>query len=233
MTTQAANRTCAKPCSAKPCSAEPADPAEPGGPGEPGEPGGPRAAKRPAPQPIAADVEASRTFLRDDGWQDQLEGRVRGGVRAFIEAVIDAELAEALGRALYKRLPARTPAPTSPTAPGEGLGDDEIAAGAVPAHGHRNGRRLRTVMGTFGRIEISVPRARIETGDGTKTTEWQTKMLARYQRRTKEIDALIASAYSYCVTPLSVDSLVLRRPGRNMDTDRAWQRDQRRVHAAT
>ena len=50
-------------------------------------------------------------------------------------------------------------------------------------------------MGTFGRIEIAVPRARIETGEPGTTAEWKTKTLARYQRRTKEVDALIASAY--------------------------------------
>ena len=180
MTTQAANRTCAKPCSAKPCSAEPGEPPP---------------AKRPAPQPIAADVAAARTFPRDDGWHDQLEDRVRGGVRTFIEAVIEAELAEALGRARYQRLARETPAPAVPGSSEEGLGDEAAGAAPAPATGHRNGRRVRTVMGTFGRIDIAVPRARIETEAPGKTTEWKTKMLARYQRRTKEIDALIAGAY--------------------------------------
>ena len=67
--------------------------------------------KRPAPQPIADDIEASRTFLRDDGWHDQLEGQVRGGVRMLIEALIEAELAEALGRARYKRIDVKRPQP--------------------------------------------------------------------------------------------------------------------------
>ena len=191
MTTQPANAATAKPSVAKPSVAEPSV-AEP----SPAAPCLAAAAtaeptpRRPAPQPIAADIEAGRTFLRDDGWQDQLEGRVRGGIRAFIEALIEAELAEALGRARYKRL-----APATPAAGTQGLGDEEIAAASGPPKGTRNGRRARTVMGTFGRIEISVPRARIEMDEGAKTTEWKTKVLARYQRRTKEIDALIASAY--------------------------------------
>ena len=156
--------------------------------------------KRPAPQPIADDIEASRTFLRDDGWHDQLEGQVRGGVRMLIEALIEAELAEALGRARYKRI--KTNAAAEPAA-SEGLGDEEPAAPSAPisapaaslATGHRNGRRVRTVMGTFGKIDIAVPRARIDTGEPGKTAEWKTKVLQRYQRRTKEVDALIASAY--------------------------------------
>jgi hypothetical protein len=39
-----------------------------------------------------------------------------------------------------------------------------------------------------------VPRARIEAADG-KTTEWRSKILPAYQRRTKSADALIAGAY--------------------------------------
>ena len=172
-------------------------------------PAGPAAAanpqakpKRPAPQPIADDVETARTFLRDDGWHDQLEGQVRGGVRQLIEALIEAELAEALGRARYKRLESGTDTTTEP-AVSEGLGDEEPAAppasisapSARHATGHRNGRRVRTVMGTFGKIEIAVPRARIDTCEPGKTAEWKTKVLQRYQRRTKDVDALIASAY--------------------------------------
>ena len=173
------------------------------------EPAGPAAAanpqakpKRPAPQPIADDVETARTFLRDDDWHDQLEGQVRGGVRQLIEALIEAELAEALGRARYKRLESGTDTTTEP-AVSEGLGDEKPAAppasisapSARHATGHRNGRRVRTVMGTFGKIEIAVPRARIDTCEPGKTAEWKTKVLQRYQRRTKEVDALIASAY--------------------------------------
>ena len=158
--------------------------------------------KRPAPQPVADDIETSRTFLHDDGWHDQLEGRVRGGVRAVIEALIEAELAEALGRVRYKRLAAKVNADAEPAA-SKGPGDEEPAAPTAPisapaaslARGHRNGRRVRTVLGTFGKVEIAVPRARIETNTPGKTAEWKTKVLARYQRRTKEVDALIASAY--------------------------------------
>jgi transposase-like protein len=49
-------------------------------------------------------------------------------------------------------------------------------------------------MGTFGKTEIAVPRARLNSSDG-KTTEWKSQSLRAYQRRTLAADALIASAY--------------------------------------
>ena len=60
--------------------------------------------------------------------------------------------------------------------------------------GHRHGHRSRSLTGTFGRIQIAVPRARLLGADG-KTTEWKSKALRTYQRRTLTADALIASAY--------------------------------------
>jgi transposase-like protein len=43
-------------------------------------------------------------------------------------------------------------------------------------------------------MTVSVPRARIAAADG-ETSEWHSKALPAYQRRTKEIDAVIAGAY--------------------------------------
>jgi hypothetical protein len=39
------------------------------------------------------------------------------------------------------------------------------------------------LLGTFGRVEIAVPRARLDTAEG-KTTEWKSTALRAYQRRT-------------------------------------------------
>ena len=39
-----------------------------------------------------------------------------------------------------------------------------------------------------------MPRARLKADDG-KTSEWKSKALRAYQRRTKAADALIASTY--------------------------------------
>ena len=52
--------------------------------------------------------------------------------------------------------------------------------------------RMQSLTGTFGPTEIAVPRARIIKKDG-KTTEWKSKSLRAYQRRTHVADALIAS----------------------------------------
>ena len=60
--------------------------------------------------------------------------------------------------------------------------------------GHRHGSRTRSLTGTFGPIEIAVPRARLTTPEG-KTTEWKSQALRAYQRRTNAADALIAGAY--------------------------------------
>jgi transposase-like protein len=64
----------------------------------------------------------------------------------------------------------------------------------VGATGHRHGHRSRSLLGSFGQVEIKVPRARLDTPDG-KTTEWKSKALRAYQRRTLVADALIAGSY--------------------------------------
>jgi transposase-like protein len=60
--------------------------------------------------------------------------------------------------------------------------------------GVRHGHRRRGLTGTFGKTEISVPRARLIGADG-RTAEWKSASLRAYQRRTKAADALIAGAY--------------------------------------
>src|ERR1700736_4711250 len=114
-----------------------------------------------------------------DNWFDPIEGGVRDRVREFIHAMIEGELDMALSRPRYARH-AKSPS-----------GEAEETIGVT---GHRHGHRSRSLMGSFGRVEIEVPRARLNTADG-KTTEWKSKVLRTYQRRTLVADALIASAY--------------------------------------
>ena len=114
-----------------------------------------------------------------DNWFDPIEAGVRDRVRDFIHAMIEGELDLALSRPRY----ARHARPSS--------GDAEGAVGAI---GHRHGHRSRSLLGTFGRVEIEVPRARLNTPDG-KTTEWRSSALRAYQRRTLAADALIAGSY--------------------------------------
>jgi putative transposase len=66
--------------------------------------------------------------------------------------------------------------------------------GRAGVAGHRHGSRTRSLTGTFGPIEIAVPRAQLTRPEG-RTTEWKSHALRAYQRRTLAADALIASAY--------------------------------------
>jgi len=114
-----------------------------------------------------------------DNWFDPIEGGLRDRVREFIHAMIEGELDMAPSRPRYARH-AKSPS-----------GEAEETVGVT---GHRHGHRSRSLMGSFGRVEIEVPRARLNTPDG-KTTEWKSKALRAYQRRTLVADALIAGAY--------------------------------------
>jgi transposase-like protein len=110
-----------------------------------------------------------------DNWFDPIESGVRERVRSFIEELVQCELDAALSRPRY----------------GRAKDADGRPASIV---GHRHGSRTRSLTGSFGETEIRVPRARLQTCDG-KTTEWRSKVLRTYQRRTLTADALIASAY--------------------------------------
>jgi len=111
-----------------------------------------------------------------DNWFDPIETEVRTRAREFIEDLIRGELDTVLARPRYGR--------------SRMAGDEERA----DVTGHRHGSRTRSLTGTFGPIEIAVPRARLNTADG-KTTEWKSKALRAYQRRTLAADALIAGSY--------------------------------------
>jgi transposase-like protein len=111
-----------------------------------------------------------------DNWFDPIEGEVRGRARQFIEELIRGELDAVLARPRY------------------GRGKTAGSEGSAGVAGHRHGSRTRSLMGTFGPIEIAVPRARLNTPNG-QTTEWRSSALRAYQRRTLAADALIASTY--------------------------------------
>ena len=111
-----------------------------------------------------------------DNWFDPIETAVRARAREFIEELIRGELDAVLARPRYGR---------------SQMAGDEASADVT---GHRHGSRTRSLTGTFGATEIAVPRARLNTADG-KTTEWKSKALRAYQRRTLAADALIAGSY--------------------------------------
>jgi transposase-like protein len=119
----------------------------------------------------------SNSHLFDD-WFDPIEIGIRDRVRELIEEMIRGELDAVLSRPRYGRR----------AEPADG---SDVAAVVT---GHRHGSRVRTLTGTFGKTEIAVPRARLNTSDG-KTTEWKSQALRKYQRRTLAADALIAGVY--------------------------------------
>ena len=125
----------------------------------------------------SAQPKAETAIQLFDDWFDPIETGVRERVHEFIEELIRGELDAALARPRYGR--AKT---------------IEGPDGAAGVAGHRHGSRTRSLTGTFGKTEIAVPRARLETPDG-KTTEWRSSALRAYQRRTLAADALIAGSY--------------------------------------
>jgi putative transposase len=103
-----------------------------------------------------------------EAWFDPIEAGIRGRVRGFIEELLDQELTQALGRARHER--------------------------RAEPKGYRNGIRERQLLGSFGSVRISVPRARMTAKDGG-TQEWRCAALPRYARMTRQVEALIAGAY--------------------------------------
>jgi transposase-like protein len=109
-----------------------------------------------------------QALFAGDAWFDPIETGVRGRIRGLIEELVEQELEAALGRGRYERV--------------GGTG------------GHRHGHRKRQLTGSFGPVEIAVPRARLREEDGS-TREWRSAVLPRYARRTRQLEALIAGVY--------------------------------------
>ena len=109
------------------------------------------------------------SLFAGEAWFDPIEAGIRERIRGFIEALFEEELTAALGR-----------------------GRGERAVGAP--RGYRNGTRERQLLGSFGPVQISVPRARMAEAEGG-TREWRSAALPRYARMTRQVEALIAGAY--------------------------------------
>jgi putative transposase len=104
-----------------------------------------------------------------DNWFDPIEAGLWDRAREFLQAMLEAELDEVLARSRCVR---RAKSPS---------GDTEELPGVT---GHRHGHRPRSLLGTIGRMEIEMPRARLNTPDG-KTTEWRSRALRAYQRAAR------------------------------------------------
>jgi putative transposase len=98
---------------------------------------------------------------------DALADALRGRVRQVIEEVMEQELSAVLGAVRGARTEQRC--------------------------GYRNGHVKRELGTSLGNTEVSVPRARLFTEEGTK--EWHPSSVRRYQRRMVEVDNAIISTY--------------------------------------
>jgi hypothetical protein len=92
--------------------------------------------------PCLPRSEIETTGRLFDNWFDPIEAGLRDRTREFLQAMFEAELEEVLARSRYSR----RAKPLS--------GDSEEAA----VTGHRHGHRSRSLLGTFGKVKIAVPR---------------------------------------------------------------------------
>jgi putative transposase len=155
----------------------------------------------------------SRKAVEEEGlaWgPDTIEAEIRGRVRGMIEAIIEAELDWALGAGKSQRVgAART--------------------------GYRHGARERQLTTSLGKTTIMLPRARVKGADGEES-EWHSRIIRRYQRRTERVDGALLGAYLSGINtrrlrgalspllreaPLSKDA-VSRLVGRLRDEFTAW-----------
>lgn len=93
---------------------------------------------------------------------------LRGELRTLVERMVREELVEALGAEPYQRTPER--------------------------RGYQHSPRERTITTGLGPVTVTVPRGRLFTAEGG-SAEWQSELLPRYARRTREVDAALAGLY--------------------------------------
>ena len=98
---------------------------------------------------------------------DVLSAVARDRVRHALNQVAQEELTAFLGAGVYARTEVRC--------------------------GYRNGTKSRTLTTSFGPTELAVPRALIF--DGERRREWQSQIIPRYARRTREVDAALLGLY--------------------------------------
>lgn len=101
--------------------------------------------------------------------ETSLETIIRSRARGLIEVVVEEELAAALGAAASSRV-------------------------GAARQGYRHGTRERTLTTSLGATTFAMPRGRVQTSTDT-TTEWQSVLVPRYQRRSAGVDAAILGVY--------------------------------------
>jgi putative transposase len=101
-------------------------------------------------------------------FRQDLDAKLRAGVRHAIETVLEEELLAALGAQSHERTVGRT--------------------------GYRHGTTVRTVTTGAGTRPLTVPRGRLIDARG-HATEFQSAVLPRYARRTREVDEALLGCY--------------------------------------
>jgi putative transposase len=107
--------------------------------------------------------------LREVFGPDTIEQYMREQVREKLEKIIEEEVMLALGAGRYER-----------------VGEER--------RGYLHGKRQRTLTTSLGPTRFEMPRARLKIENGG-TTEWSSRIVARYQRRTRRIDEAILGVY--------------------------------------
>lgn len=98
---------------------------------------------------------------------DVISEVARDRVRQALNRVAQEELTAFLGAGIYARTETR--------------------------RGYRNGTKTRTLTTSFGPTDLVVPRALVF--DGEQHREWQSQIVPRYARRTREVDAALLGLY--------------------------------------
>ena len=98
----------------------------------------------------------------------EVRQQIRAKIHAVVHEVLEEEIASVLGSEPYERTTGR--------------------------RGYRHGVEARRVTTENGLATLRVPRGRLRQADGS-TAEFQSAVLPRYARRTREVDEAILGAY--------------------------------------
>src|SRR5215469_15656311 len=123
--------------------------------------------------PMARD---SRKAVEEEGFEwrpDTIEAEIRERVRGMIEAIVEEELEATLGAGRSQRV-------------------------GTWRTGYRHGARERQLTTSLGKTTIMLPRARLKGAEGAQS-EWHSRIIPRYQRRTERVDTALLGAYLSCV----------------------------------
>jgi putative transposase len=155
----------------------------------------------------------SRKAVGEEGFEwgrDTIEAQIRERVRGMIEAIVEEELEATLGAGRSQRV-------------------------GVGRTGYRHGARERQLTTSLGKTTIMLPRARLKGAEGANS-EWRSRIIPRYQRRTERVDGALLGVYLSGINtrrlrgalspllrgaPLSKDA-VSRLVGRLRDEFNAW-----------